>query len=189
MRCIRMHAFPSCRTFPFATALLCRGAGWFHAACRRAGYEVRRRFVPAAVVRVGPAVLPPRVGEPNDLAQREADLTIELIRSLDLHALSRPRDERDPLWKQAREAAAEFQRTKPSHPRLFLVRVQDALTLLAIGEVAREEAEAANSGPAGWRARRSRCAAAKALEMVYDAIEKEIPARRRADIWQRTHRR
>src|SRR5436190_1680868 len=74
-------------------------------------------------------------------ADREGTLAIELIRSFALEAMSRPPEDRAPIWKQARDAAAEFQRTHANHPRLFLVRVQDALTLLAQGELAQQEAE------------------------------------------------
>lgn len=71
-----------------------------------------------------------------------AELTVELIRALSLHAINAlPRD-RDALWRKARIAAADFLRQSPPHPRAIVVRLQDALTLLAMGELGRQEFEA-----------------------------------------------
>lgn len=111
--------------------------------------------------------------------EREANLTIELIRSFALEAMSRPPEERAPIWQQARNAAAEFQRQHANHPRLFLIRVQDALTLLAQGELAQQEAEAAQAGPQAMAlAAEQLRAAAKSLDTINDALDKEIPLRR-----------
>jgi len=115
--------------------------------------------------------------------EREAELTIELIRTLALHAMSRPSQEREPLWQQARDVAAQFERTRAKHPHVFLIRVQDALTLLARGEVAQQEAEAVGAGKdAMASAAEELRAAAKALEEVNQSLEQEIPQRRRASI-------
>jgi hypothetical protein len=115
----------------------------------------------------------------NNTPEREAKLTIELIRSFALEALSRPPEERAPVWQQARDAAAEFQRTHAGHPQLLLIRVQDGLTLLAQGELAQQEAEAANAGPQAMAAAAEQLrAAAKALDAVNDTLDKDIPLRR-----------
>lgn len=111
--------------------------------------------------------------------EREATLAIELIRSLSLDAMSRPPGERGPIWQQARDAAARFQRSHAAHPRLLLIRVQDALTLLAQGELAQQEAEAASAGPQAMAAAAEQLRiATKALDAINDALEKEIPQQR-----------
>jgi hypothetical protein len=111
--------------------------------------------------------------------EREAKLTIELIRSFALEAVSRPPEERAPIWQQARNAAAEFQRQHADHPQLLLIRVQDALTLLAQGELSQQEAEATGAGPMAMTAAAEQLrAAAKALEGLNDWLDKEIPLRR-----------
>ena len=70
---------------------------------------------------------------PDDSIQVE--LTLELIRTLDLHAANAPLDQRGALWRKSREVAASFLRQSPPHPRATVVRFQDALTLLAQGEI------------------------------------------------------
>jgi hypothetical protein len=115
----------------------------------------------------------------SNTPQREAKLTIELIRSFALEALSQPAEERAPIWQRARDAAAEFQRAHADHPQLLLIRVQDGLTLLAQGELAQQEAEAAGAGPEAMAAAAEQLrSAAKALDAVNDALDKEIPLRR-----------
>src|SRR5687768_16758547 len=81
----------------------------------------------------------------DDAAQ--ADLTVELVRTLATHAASLPAGEREPWWTRARVAAREFVSRSPEHPRLMLVRLQDALTPLAEGELSRQEHEAGALGP------------------------------------------
>lgn len=111
--------------------------------------------------------------------EREATLAIELVRSFALDAMSRPPEERGPIWQQARDAAAEFQRSHAAHPRLLLIRVQDALTLLAQGELAQQEAEAASAGPQAMAAAAEQLRiATRALDAINDALEKEIPLQR-----------
>lgn len=115
----------------------------------------------------------------SNTPEREANLTIELIRSFALEALSRPPEDRAPIWQRARDAAVDFQRTHASHPQLVLIRVQDSLTLLAQGELAQQEAEAANAGQQAMAAAAEQLrTAAKALDAVNDALDKEIPLRR-----------
>ena len=115
----------------------------------------------------------------NSTPEREAKLTIELIRSFALEALSRPPEERAPIWRRARDVAAEFQRTHAGNEQLLLIRVQDGLTLLAQGELAQQEAEAASAAPPAMAAAAEQLrTAAKALDAVNDALDKEIPLRR-----------
>ncbi|MFV1966074.1 MAG: tetratricopeptide repeat protein [Pirellulaceae bacterium] len=70
-----------------------------------------------------------------------AQLTVELIRGLAEHAVNAPRNVRDPLWQRARETATRFVSEHSTHPHLILVKMQDALTVLARGELTRMESE------------------------------------------------
>lgn len=108
------------------------------------------------------------------------DLTVELVRTLSAHAMSRPRRERNELWQQARAAAADFDRKWPQHPRLPLVAFQDALSPLARGEQALREHE---TGILGTDDRVSAHAALREAGELLGKLDKEltlaIPPRRR----------
>lgn len=111
---------------------------------------------------------------------KQGDLTIELIRTLAQHAAFARPEERDDLWKQARVTAAEFVRTQAKHPRLILVRVQDALTPLAQGELARQELEAGAAPPGGTDGAKAAVReAARLLEALSVDLNREIAGRRR----------
>ena len=69
------------------------------------------------------------------------ELAVELVRTYAEHALNSRGTERDSLWRQAHETASVFKDGK--QPRAVLVRVQDALTVLARGELARMESQVA----------------------------------------------
>jgi hypothetical protein len=113
----------------------------------------------------------------------QAELTIELVRTLAQHAAFARPDERGELWKQARMVAAEFVRTQPKHPRLFLVRVQDALTSLAQGELGRQELEAGAAPVGGIEVAKAAIReATRLLEDLSKELTREIPLRRRADL-------
>ena len=111
----------------------------------------------------------------------QGDLAVELIRTYALHAANSPPDQREELWKVARSAAAEFQRTNPQHSRGILIRMQDALTLLAQGELARQELEAGAADPAE-PAHKALREAAKLLTDLDKEITREIPLRRRGQL-------
>ena len=111
----------------------------------------------------------------------QGDLAVELIRTYALHAANSPPDQREELWKLARSTAAEFQRQNPQHPRGILIRMQDALTLLAQGELARQELEAGAADPAE-SARKALREAAKLLTDLDKEIAREIPLRRRGQL-------
>jgi hypothetical protein len=110
--------------------------------------------------------------------EREATLTLELIRTLALQALSRPAADREPLWKTAHGEAAEFFRTRAAHPRAALVRLQDALTLLAEGEVAQQEAETTADATLTKAASDKLRTASRAFDALRESLDKEIIARR-----------
>ncbi|MBC7854876.1 MAG: hypothetical protein IAF94_15700, partial [Pirellulaceae bacterium] len=110
----------------------------------------------------------------------QGDLAVELIRTYALHAANSPPDRRAELWKLARMTAAEFQRQSPEHPRGILIRMQDALTLLAQGELARQELEAGATDPAEVEsARQALRDATKLLADLDKELSREIPLRRR----------
>ena len=110
----------------------------------------------------------------------EADLTLELIRTLAEQATHVPQPSRQPLWDKARAAAAPLIRRSPPPPRVLLVRVQDALTPLAQGELARQEWEAGLLAADQLEpARRALREATSLLEAISEELVREIPLRRR----------
>ncbi len=111
----------------------------------------------------------------------QGELAVELIRTYALHAANSPPDQREELWKRARTAAAEFQRQNSQQPRGILIRMQDALTLLAQGELARQELEAGAADPAE-SARKALRDAAKLLTDLDKELTREIPLRRRGQL-------
>jgi len=74
-------------------------------------------------------------------ATSRAEFTIELIRTYAQHAIYSAPADRAPYWQKARDTAAQFLSEHAENPRRLLVQVQEALTLLARGELARQEAE------------------------------------------------
>src|SRR5207247_1821733 len=116
-------------------------------------------------------------------AADRAQFTIELIRTLAAAAINAPPSERGPRWKQARDAAADFLRQERGSPRLVLVRVQDALTVLADAELSRQEAEVSASQAGIPETVRERLReAAKLLDDLDADLTKEIPLRRRQEL-------
>jgi tetratricopeptide (TPR) repeat protein len=108
--------------------------------------------------------------------QQQVELTIELIRIAAEQAVQAPPAERDAHWRRAREAAANFLNRQPPHPRQLLVRVQDALTPLAEGELARQEAEVAiDPEPPREVARERLREAVRLLEQIDKEITLAIP--------------
>ena len=113
--------------------------------------------------------------------ETQVELSIELIRTLAERASNVKPDERDALWNQARKVAAEFERRIPPHPRAILVRLQDALTPLAQGELGRQEFEA--GALIARRLESARAALREStglLEALDRELTREIPLRRRA---------
>ncbi len=116
-----------------------------------------------------------------ELADAErADLVIELVRCYASHAAQVTPQERGPLWQLARQAAAEFQRDQAQNPRQILVRVQDALTVAARGELLRLEAEfLAQPGSSLEDAKTAFREASRTLEQLDAELIREIPQRHR----------
>jgi len=107
-------------------------------------------------------------------------LTGELIRCYAGQAVNSPPQNREQSWQLARETAAEFGRDHKDNPRLVLVRVQDALTVLARGELHRQEAEVLPDPTASLEAARTAIReAARSLEQLDQELTREIPLRHR----------
>jgi hypothetical protein len=121
-----------------------------------------------------------RLGEVGENAPLRADLTVELIRTFAAHAASAPAAERDVWWSRARQTATDFFARSPSHLRALLVRVQDALTPLAQGELARQEHEAGMLPAEQLEPSRAALReAASLLEELNRDLTRDIPLRRR----------
>ncbi|HZN36274.1 MAG TPA: hypothetical protein VFB80_20740 [Pirellulaceae bacterium] len=119
-----------------------------------------------------------RSAERNGAAERE--LTLELIRTLALHAAHSPPQGRAALLDRARRSAADYLRRAPLPPRAILVRVQDALTPLAQGELGRQEFEAGLVAADQLEpARQALREATALLEALDKELAREIPLRRR----------
>lgn len=99
--------------------------------------------------------------------------TLELIRTYAEHAANAEPAARNALWKQADDTAVEFMRNAPQHPQILLIKTQQALVVLARGEMARLEAEV-SADPAR--------AVAEAREVIrqasrlLDSLEAEVTA-------------
>jgi tetratricopeptide (TPR) repeat protein len=111
----------------------------------------------------------------------QAELTVELIRTLAQHAIDAPAQDRERLWASAHAVAAGFLRSAPPHPRADLVRFQDALTLLARGEIIRQDHEAGIArGEQLELGRQTLRQAASQLETLSRSLTSQLPLRRRA---------
>ncbi len=145
------------------TASLPRGSedGRFLAALRQRGlYQLAERYCR-------------RVLEQKDLsAARRAEMSIELSITLAENALAAPPAERTPLWDQAQKPLETFVQQNPQSPWAVQVRLQEALNLLARGELARQEAELTEAGlEALEEARRQLRQAIRRLEELLPMVE------------------
>ena len=102
-----------------------------------------------------------------------ADWTVELQRILTLAAIHTGPTERAGKWQAAHLVAEEFLTQHAANPRRVLIQLQDALTSLAEGELARFEAEvAAEPAAALEQARTSIRQASRAFE----ELDKQLTA-------------
>lgn len=77
-----------------------------------------------------------------DISSRtRAELVLELSRTLAARAVYAPPEAREPLWSAASQAIDEFLRTSADHPRVLVLRLQDALVTQGRGELALRESE------------------------------------------------
>ncbi|MDZ7616672.1 MAG: hypothetical protein U1E05_06690, partial [Patescibacteria group bacterium] len=101
-----------------------------------------------------------QLGRDDLVASRRAELTIELAQTLADHAAGSDAPARDALWQRAFDAAEQFSRQHPDSPRLPLVRLQGAMTLLARGELARREGQLLAEGESRFEEAREQLRAA-----------------------------
>lgn len=71
----------------------------------------------------------------------QADLLIQWVQTQVARASGLPIDQQNAAWDAARQTLEEFLQTHPNHPRRELLVVQHALTLLARGQLLRQEWE------------------------------------------------
>ena len=115
------------------------------------------------------------LGEPA-----RTELIVERIRTLATAAAHAPLDDRPAAWEKARHVAAEATSARPPSPRLVLIRLQDALTPLAEGELGRQEFQAgALPVEREQRVRQALREASDLLEALDKELTAEIPLRRR----------
>ncbi len=122
----------------------------------------------------------------DDLAPpRRADLTIELSRTLAEYAAGAEPNARDELWRRAFDATERFARDYPDNPRLPLVRLQGALTLLTRGELARQEGQLTAVGEPRFEEAREQLRAAidrlQRLAVDLEPMRREQSLRPQAD--------
>ncbi len=114
--------------------------------------------------------------DPNLEPRDRVGLVIELIRTYAEHATQSPPNERGDRWAMARKTAEDFLQQHRDNPRRLLVQVQDALTALAQGELARMEAEVATQpDEALARARDTIREAANLLEKTNKQLDQPAP--------------
>jgi len=103
---------------------------------------------------------------------KRAMLNIELSITLAEKALGAPPSERDELWQQAQQPLVSFLEQVGQSPWALEVRLQEALNLLARGELARQEAELTQAGPEALaEARQYLRQAIRRLEELLPAVE------------------
>lgn len=110
-------------------------------------------------------------------ADRRAESTRLLIRTLSLHAMNSPPDERMAKWQQAEEAFQAFAAALPQHPSLPEVELELLWNRLRQGEVLRLEADLTlDREPSMARARDCLRAAIRDLESLRDRLRPGDPA-------------
>ncbi len=113
--------------------------------------------------------------------ERQAQLVVELARCYAEHALHSLPGQRDPWWRAAHQAVADYPQSDAYRPYWLLVRVQDALTLLARGQLLREEVELQAAGAASLaEVQTSLREAIRALGALEEEMAQEIRQAHRA---------
>ena len=111
-------------------------------------------------------------------ALEQAELTAQLIRVYGEQAMHAAPDQRAQWWQAAHDVGAAFHEQHASHPRLLVVRLQDALVWCVEGELLRQEAEAARGDAAQQftAALEVLRRAARALEQLDRDLGNALPA-------------
>lgn len=108
-------------------------------------------------------------------------LTVERMLVLTEKGVNAPLADRPAAFAAARKIAADFATNFADEPRGVLVRFQDALTVLTLGELQRLEAELGTSSPADLEtAKNTLRDAVKQLEAFDADLQKRIPDARAA---------
>lgn len=117
----------------------------------------------------------------SNLTPRErVTFTIERMLVQTEKGVNAPLAERPAAFAAARDIAKEFLLNHADNSRGVLVRFQDALTVLTIGELQRLEAELGTSSPADIETAKTTLREAVNLLEVFDAdLQKKIPEARR----------
>ena len=98
-----------------------------------------------------------------------ARFAVELSRCHATHAMNVSPAEQGPIWDSAAAAVGELAGADPRNPHVLLVRLQEALVLLARGELARQQVEVGVATPGGLDAAREHLrAAVRLLERLND---------------------
>lgn len=114
-----------------------------------------------------------RLDDSQLTSSRRAELVIEWSLTLAERAVNSAPDQREPLWRRALEVTEEFSLQEPESPELPLVRFQGALSLLARGELARQEAQlAVGNERLLTEARTSLLAATRRLEDLAQTVQR-----------------
>jgi hypothetical protein len=100
-----------------------------------------------------------------------ADWTVELQRILTLAAVHTGPTGRAGKWQAAHLVAEEFLTQHVAHPRRVLIQLQDALTSLAEGELARLEAEVAAEPTAALEQARTRI---RQASRAFEELDKQL---------------
>lgn len=112
-------------------------------------------------------------------AERRNLLVMELVRTHGEHALHRLGPDRHQELAKARAIVADYVREHADDARLPLIRVQEALAVMAMAELQREEAEFGAAGADVTQARATLREAAKLLESLERELGSAIVARQR----------
>ncbi len=113
-------------------------------------------------------------------SRQEAAWTVELIRIISQHATHSLPAQQAAQWQAAHQTAARFLAEHPKHPRQILIALQDALTYLTQGELARLEAGiAAEPASALDRARGTLRIATRQLETIDHQLTEQMAAANR----------
>jgi len=109
---------------------------------------------------------------------RQAEMSMELSITLAEKALSSAPADRDRLWQQAQEPLDHFLRTWGQSAWAVQVRLQEALNLLARGELARQETELVGGGPESLEEARQYLR--QAIRRLQELLEQAEQMRRQA---------
>lgn len=122
-----------------------------------------------------------RLQDPSLSSSRRAELTVQRSFTFSDWAVNSAPNKREPLWRRAQQVTEDFVQSDPDNGRLVLVRFQAAMSLLARGELARQEAQlVADNGLLLEEAKTNLREAIRRLEQLDKDIEQELRQRNAA---------